>query len=221
MLTYSTGKIFLGPRDIHIEDDFITDISHPSLALDDGAPEYDLGGMWLMPALCDLHAHLREPGFTTKETIATGLAAAAMGGFGAVVTMPNTEPPCDSVEMMQLQLQLRDAAILAAGRPLPLLIPSCAMTKDRAGHAPADFAAPVAEGCAIFTDDGSDVDDDDVLRAVLQRFTDASVNLADSGTMPRLMFHARKRSLMCSGVMHEGATSVQLETPGDSPRERG
>lgn len=213
-----TGERFLGPRDICIEGGLITDISHPSLAVGEGAPEYDLGGMWLLPALCDLHAHLREPGFPTKETIATGLAAAAMGGFGAVVTMPNTEPPCDSVEMMRLQLQLRDAAILAAGKPLPMLIPSCAMTKDRAGHEPADLAAPIAEGCAIFTDDGSDVDEDDVLRAVMQRFAYASMKIPDGATKSLLMFHAQKRSLMRSGVMHEGATGVRLGLPG-IPRE--
>ncbi len=211
-----TGERFLGPRDICITDGFVTDVSHPSLAVEGNAPEYDLSGMWLLPALFDLHAHLREPGFPTKETIATGLAAAAMGGFGAVVTMPNTEPPCDSVSVMKLQLQLRDAAMHTAGKPLPMLLPSCAMTKDRAGHEPADFAKPVADGCVIFTDDGSDVDDDVVLTEAMKAFAEAQVK--EGGAIPRLMFHAQKQSLMCNGVMHEGATSVRLGLPG-IPRE--
>jgi dihydroorotase len=211
-----TGERFLGPRDICIEDGLITNISQPTLLSCEGAHEYDLNGMWLLPALCDLHAHLREPGFPTKETIATGLAAAAMGGFGAVVTMPNTEPPCDSIEMMHRQLVLRDKAIAAAGKPLPTLIPSCAMTKDRAGHEPTDFAGPIAEGCIVFTDDGSDVDDDVVLREVMEAIAKAQGN--NGSAVPRLMFHAQKRSLMCSGVMHEGMVSLRLGLPG-IPRE--
>jgi len=141
-----------------------------------------------------------------------------MGGFGAVVTMPNTDPPCDSLDVMQQQISLRKEAMAAAGKPLPVIMPACAMTKRRAGREPVDFAELIKAGCVLFTDDGDDVADDDVLRAVMLRFIDAYGETSIDTARPRLMFHAQSKEMMHGGVMHEGAVSVRLGVPG-IPRE--
>jgi len=111
-----TGERFLGPHDLRIAGGVVVDIVHTDLLKPRGVPEYDLTGMWVLPALCDLHAHLREPGNPEKETIATGLATAAMGGYGLVVAMPNTNPACDSPEICEAQYELRRQAMLALGK---------------------------------------------------------------------------------------------------------
>ena len=119
------------------------------------------------PGFIDVHVHFRDPGVPAAETTATGLAAAARGGFAAVVTMPNTTPACDSVE--QLAYQRNAAARAADGRPQPLLFPSACLTKGRLGREVADLETLAAAGAAFFTDDGSYVVETKVMEEAMRR----------------------------------------------------
>ena len=211
------GERFTGKRDLRISGSAVYDVASPGLIDRGPTADLDLTGMWALPAMCDLHAHLREPGGEHKETVASGLTAAARGGFGAVVSMPNTDPPCDSPDMVQVlrELRLTAQAVSSLDRPLPALYPAAALTKGRAGREPVDFEALLQAGCHVFTDDGSDVADDEVLRRVMQTVAAAR---APEGVLPRVMFHAQDAELMGGGVMHQGEVSRRLGLPG-IPRE--
>ncbi len=209
-----TGERFLGPHDLRITEGIVADITHPHMLKLKGVRELDITGMWVLPALCDLHAHLREPGYPQKETIATGLAAAAMGGYGLVVSMPNTKPACDRREVYDMQLELRRKAVSALNDgALPKLKPACALTVGRKGKQPVDFEPLLAAGCTLFTDDGDDVGDDSVLRNVFQALDRAPL---PQDRMVRVMFHAQSKRLMRHGVMHDGEVSWRLKLPGIS-----
>ncbi len=117
------------------------------------------------PGFIDVHVHFRDPGVPEAETTASGLAAAARGGFAAVVTMPNTTPACDSPEAIAYQ---RDAA-RSAGPDAPLLLPSACITKGRLGHEVAELEALAEAGAAFFTDDGSYVADCKVMEEAMRR----------------------------------------------------
>lgn len=120
------------------------------------------------PGFVDVHVHFRDPGVPAAETTASGLAAAARGGFAAVVTMPNTTPACDSPECLAYQ---RNAAATASeGRAtMPLLFPSACLTKGRLGREVADLEALAAAGAAFFTDDGSYVAETVVMEEAMRR----------------------------------------------------
>lgn len=119
------------------------------------------------PGFVDVHVHFRDPGVPAAETTASGLSAAARGGFAAVVTMPNTTPACDSVE--QLAYQRMAAARAAEGGTRPLLFPSACLTKGRLGREVADLEALAAAGAAFFTDDGSYVVETKVMEEAMRR----------------------------------------------------
>lgn len=119
------------------------------------------------PGFVDVHVHFRDPGVPAAETTASGLSAAARGGFAAVVTMPNTTPACDSVE--QLAYQRTAAARAAEDGTRPLLFPSACLTKGRLGREVADLEALAAAGAAFFTDDGSYVVETKVMEEAMRR----------------------------------------------------
>ena len=125
------------------------------------------------PGFIDVHVHFRDPGVPEAETTASGLAAAARGGFAAVVTMPNTTPACDSPELMNYQ---RAAANPTSGTfppfhlsTFPLLFPSACISKGRLGKEVADLEALAAAGAAFFTDDGTYVSDAKVMEEAMRR----------------------------------------------------
>lgn len=118
------------------------------------------------PGFVDVHVHFRDPGVPTAETTASGLAAAAKGGFGAVVTMPNTTPACDSVELMDYQ---RKSALHLHLPSTPLLFPSACISRGRLGAEVADLEALAAGGAAFFTDDGTYVSDAKVMEEAMRR----------------------------------------------------
>jgi dihydroorotase len=148
-----------GPADIVIQRGIVTSITW--LEGSDAAG-IDDRGVVVAPGFLDLHVHFREPGGTAAETIATGLAAAAHGGFTAVCAMPNTTPPIDRPAMVVAA----DAAAAASGSPVSLLQYG-AVTTGRAGEQLAPLAALEAAGVVGFSDDGSPVQDAALFRNAL------------------------------------------------------
>lgn len=164
----------------------------------EGVPEVDARGLVVAPGLIDLHVHLREPGFEEKETIATGTAAAAAGGFTAVCCMPNTKPALDSIEALEdlASVIVRDAAVP--------VYPIAAITKGRAGSEPVDFDALAAAGAIGFSDDGDTTADSAIMRQALES----------------TLRHGRPVMVHCEdpflkhGAMNEGDVSRSLGIPG-------
>lgn len=159
----------------------------------------DAGGCLVTPGLIDMHVHLREPGFEDKETIESGTAAAAAGGFTAVACMPNTNPPLDSDA--QIEFVLRQAARAGHARVYPI----GALTKGRAGQELAEIGLMVRAGAVAFSDDGEGIADAGVcLRAM--RYV---------GMFDRLFIqHCEDKSLSAGGCMHAGYTATRLGLPG-------
>ncbi len=128
----------------------------PKIAAD--ARKIDAAGCWVMPGFVDLHTHLREPGREDAETIETGTRAAVLGGYSAVVSMPNTEPSQDNVEAVRWVQKRADETALCQ------VAVAGAITKNREGKELTDFGALKELGVRIFTDDGSGVQDGALMR---------------------------------------------------------
>ncbi|MHB1709902.1 MAG: dihydroorotase [Acidimicrobiales bacterium] len=170
----------------------------PGLGATPGATVLDAGGCVVCPGLVDLHAHLREPGHEEAETIETGTRAASLGGYTAVVAMPNTNPPLDSAESVRNIFALSrtaSAEVAVAG----------AITVGRAGERLAPMAELAALGVRIFTDDGAGVQSAGLMRSALEYARGLGVTLAQ---------HCEDGSLARDGAMHEGAWSSRLGIPG-------
>ncbi|MEO6910629.1 MAG: dihydroorotase, partial [Edaphobacter sp.] len=148
-------------RDVLLRDGKIAAVELPgTLKNVQVAETIDASGLVVAPGLVDVHVHLREPGQTYKETIATGTAAAAAGGFTSVVAMPNTVPVNDSVDGLQWMLSPERGAVVK-------LFAMPAATAGSMGIALTDFAALREAGAVGFTDDGKPVLEDAVMRAAL------------------------------------------------------
>jgi dihydroorotase len=169
------------------------------LRMPEGATVIDATGYWVVPGLVDPHVHLRDPGFPEKETIATGLRAAAAGGFTAVAAMANTSPVNDNPEVTRYMLA-RAAAVHAAR-----LVPVSAVTRGLCGRETVDFAAMVAAGAHLFSDDGIPIDDQAVLAHAMGRI--ARVGFAIS-------LHEEDRALTASGAVNAGEVSKRLGVVG-------
>ncbi|MGI8662743.1 MAG: dihydroorotase [Acidimicrobiales bacterium] len=159
----------------------------------------DAGGCVIAPGLVDLHVHLREPGREEAETIETGSRAAALGGYTAVVAMPNTEPAIDCAAVVREVHDLgRRAALVdvhAAG----------AITVGRKGEQLAPLAEMAALGVRIFTDDGNGVQDVRLMRRALEYASGLGVTMGQ---------HCEDEGLSAGGHMHEGEWSSKLGVPG-------
>jgi dihydroorotase len=158
----------------------------------------DAGGCVVAPGLVDLHTHLRQPGKEEAETVETGARAAALGGYTAVVAMPNTDPPIDSAAVAREVLALgRDSVVEVAV--------AGAITAGRAGERLAPMAELAALGVRLFTDDGAGVQDGALMRRALDYAKGLGVTLAQ---------HCEDAHLAAGGAMHEGAWSSRLGVPG-------
>ncbi len=174
----------------------------------DSLPEVDrtldASGCVVLPGFVDLHSHLRQPGNEAAETIETGSRAAALGGYTAVVAMPNTNPCMDSAAVI--------SEVLAAGRTaLCEIKPSAAITIGREGETLAPMAEMMDLGVRMFTDDGTGVQDDQLMRRALEY---ASSLEPGDGTQIVLSQHCEVDALSHPGVMHEGAWSAKLGLAG-------
>ena len=159
----------------------------------EGDKVVDCSGKIVVSGLVDLHVHLREPGFEAKETIASGTAAAAHGGFTTVCSMPNLNPAPDTVEHLQQQLDAieRDAVVK--------VLPYATITRERYGRELVDFAAlkPMVAG---FSDDGSGVQSGDMMRKAMVEATKVGGIIAA---------HCEVNELLKGGYIHDGEYAAQ------------
>lgn len=159
----------------------------------------DASGLVVAPGLIDIHVHLREPGQSHKETIETGTAAAAAGGFTSVVCMPNTSPPLDNPSgvawVLDRAKRVGTVNLYAAG----------AITKGLAGEEMAPIGSMVQAGVVAITDDGRCVQNHELMRRAVEyaRMFDLAV-----------FDHCQDYSLVANGIMHEGRWSTILGLPG-------
>ena len=151
------------------------------------------------PGFVDVHVHFRDPGVPEAETTASGLAAAARGGFAAVVTMPNTEPACDSPAALGIQIEQSNNS-----NNRTILFPSACITKGRAGKEVADLEALADAGAVFFTDDGSYVADDRVMAEAMDRI--AALNMV-------VCQHAMDPAEQKGGVIRDCALARKLGLP--------
>lgn len=159
----------------------------------------DAQGCHVFPGFVDLHTHMREPGREEAETIESGSRAAALGGYTAVVAMPNTNPVQDSVAVVKFVRDQGDRAGLCD------VFPSGCITVAREGKVLAPFADLAATGVRIFTDDGNGVQDPALMRRALEYARTLDVTMAQ---------HCEVQDLTRNAVMDECACSSDLGLPG-------
>ncbi|HEY6532386.1 MAG TPA: dihydroorotase, partial [Acidimicrobiales bacterium] len=180
-----------------------TDLDLGALGLE-GARELDAAGCVVAPGLVDIHTHLREPGREEAETVETGSRAAALGGYTAVLAMPNTEPAIDSAAVVRQILDAGQAAGLCDVHV------SGAITVGREGAALSPMGEMAQMGVRVFTDDGSGVQDDRLMRRALEYAS----GLPGPVTLAQ---HCEVEALSEGGHMHEGEWSSRLGIPGVPP----
>ena len=165
----------------------------------------DASGCIVAPGLVDLHVHLRQPGREDAETVETGARGAALGGFTAVVAMPNTDPPMDCAAVV------REVQELGAGACCDVY-PSAAITVGRRGRELSPMAELVRLGVRVFTDDGTGVQDAAVMRRALEYAGGLRHLAGGSGLV--LAQHCEVAELSAGGHMHEGEWSSRLGLGG-------
>jgi dihydroorotase len=188
-----------GPKDILLKDGHVAEIASPGkLKQTNGAEVLDATGLVVAPGLVDIHVHLREPGQGYKETIATGTAAAAAGGFTSVAAMPNTIPVNDSAEITRwMQAQERGASIR--------VFPIGAATRGSKGETLNDYAALKSAGAVAVTDDGHPILKDGIMRETLAAA--ARVGLT-------VIQHAEDTRLTQGASMNAGPVAFKLGLRG-------
>src|ERR1700688_5141838 len=187
-----------GPMDVLLRDGRVAEIAPPNKVRGSADEKFDARGLIVAPGFIDLHVHLREPGQGYKETIASGTAAAAAGGFTSVCTMPNTAPVVDNPEWVEWLKHPGRAALVN-------VFPIAAATRSSRGASLTDFAALQRAGAVAVTDDGKPILDDEVMRAALR--LGAELNLPD-------VQHAEDTRLTETCSMHEVPTSFRLGLRG-------
>jgi dihydroorotase len=165
----------------------------------DGCTTLDATGCVVAPGFVDLHAHLREPGHEDAETIESASRAAALGGYTAIVAMPNTDPPADARGVVELVREAGDRAGLCD------VYPSGCITIGRRGDQLAPFAELAGAGVRICTDDGRGVQDPLLMRRAMEYSRGLDIVLAQ---------HCEVSALTRGAVMHEGHCCSDLGVPG-------
>ena len=168
-----------------------------------GGVEIDATGCLVGPGFVDMHTHLRDPGQTWKEDVASASAAAVAGGYTAITAMPNTDPPMDSPDVV--------AGVLASASRVGLVdvIPSAALTAGRVGKTSSDVDALYRMGVRLFTDDGDSVADRALLQSVMRRLAELPGAFVAQ--------HAEDVDRTAGGHMHEGSLSRRLGIGGLPP----
>ena len=181
--------------DVKIENDFVTEVGKNLK----GDIQLDASGCIVSSGFVDLHAHLREPGKEEAETIETGSRAGALGGYTALVAMPNTDPPQDSVAVIDFVREQGKRAGLVD------VVPSGCITLGRQGESLAPMAELANAGVTLFTDDGSGVQDAALMRRALEYAKGLGITLAQ---------HCEVAELTKGAVMNECSCCTDLGLPG-------
>ncbi|MDY0220192.1 MAG: dihydroorotase [Desulfobacterium sp.] len=206
MLTRFKGAHIVDPgninehRDLLIKDGRIHGLLDPgAVDPEPGIETIDVTGMILVPGLIDIHVHLREPGHEYKETIQSGLMAAAHGGFTAVCPMPNTNPVNDSAQVTRFILERAKEAGLCRVYPVG------AITRGLKGDTLAEYGDMRQAGMVAITDDGRPVDNARVMRRAME--------YAEGLGLP-VISHSEELSLAGDGAMNEGTVATRLGIRG-------
>jgi dihydroorotase len=192
-LTDPAAKIN-APMDLLLRDGRVAEIAAPNKIRGGADETLDARGLIVAPGFIDLHVHLREPGQSYKETIASGTAAAAAGGFTSVCTMPNTAPVVDTPEWVSWLRQPERGAVVN-------VFPIAAATRGSRGGTLTDFAALQHAGAIAVTDDGKPILDHDVMRMALRLGAELNFPVVQHAEDTRVTEH-------CS--MNAGPTSFRL-----------
>ena len=184
--------------DVVLRDGRVAEVAPPNKIRGGADERFDARGLIVAPGFIDLHVHLREPGQGYKETVATGTAAAAAGGFTSVCTMPNTAPVVDTPEWVAWLRHPERGAVVN-------VFPIGAATLGSRGGTVTDFAALQRAGAVAVTDDGKPILDDQVMRMALRLGAELNLPVVQHAEDTRLTQH-------CS--MHAGPTSFRLGLRG-------
>ena len=182
MIERTKAKVITASADISVADGIAASISTPEFSVFD-SPRYAI-----FPGFCDVHVHFREPGFSYKETIASGSLASARGGYTAVCTMPNLSPVPDDMEHLTLQRKLIEEGSCIH------VYPYGAITVGEKGEQLADLEGMASYVCG-FSDDGRGVQNDDMMRQAMLR-------AKALGKM--IVAHCEDNSLLRRGYIHSG-----------------
>jgi dihydroorotase len=187
-----------GIFDVFIKDGIVETIG--AIANDTGIHEsvIECKGLTAVPGFFDMHVHLRDPGNTEKEDIDSGVESAANGGFTGILCMPNTKPPIDTKDVVSYINEK------SKGKVVDVYISACA-SKNREGEEISDLNELYDAGVVAFTDDGSPLLNEDILRKTLE--------FSASHSIPFLQ-HAENYKLSGKGAIHKGRISEQLEVEG-------
>ncbi len=194
-----------GMRDVLVRDGRIAAVERRILvrrAKKGRKPDFeavDARGCWVVPGLIDLHVHLRQPGQSPDETIATGTRAAARGGITSLVTMPNTRPVVDTpARLKSLLARIKKEAVVN-------VLVAAAVTVSQKGRRTTDFDALAKSGACAFSDDGLPVVDPNLMRAALNASKRLGLPVLD---------HAETPHLTGCGVVHDGPFAKRRKLPG-------
>ena len=176
------------PADVEVRGGAVFRIA-PSLSDVPALPVFEFHNALLLPGLIDVHVHLRDPGFSFKETMRTGTMAAARGGYATVCPMPNLDPVPDSAAHLACELQrIRDDAVVR-------VLPYAAITVGERGETLADMEA-LAPACVAFSDDGRGVQSEAMMREAMRRARALGKIIAA---------HCEDETLLRGGYIHDGA----------------
>jgi dihydroorotase len=186
------------PMDVLLRDGRVAEVALPNKIRGNADEQFDARGLIVAPGFIDLHVHLREPGQNYKETIASGTAAAAAGGFTSVCTMPNTAPVVDTPEWVAWLRSPERAAVVS-------VFPIAAATRASKGATLTDFSALQRAEAVAVTDDGKPILEDEIMRMALRLGAELNLPVVQHAEDTRLTEH-------CS--MHAGPTSFRLGLRG-------
>lgn len=186
-------------KDVVVKDGLIEAVLEPGQASDDNAEVIDASGKLLVPGLIDIHVHLREPGYEYKETIETGLHAAARGGFTAVCSMPNTKPVNDNGQITKYIISSAKEAGFSK------VYPTGAITSGSLGETLAEIYDMKKAGIVAVTDDGLPLENANLMRRALEYCKGLDLSV---------FVHAEDLSLVDGGSMNEGPQATFLGIKG-------
>ena len=192
-------------HDVLVRDGRVAEVAPRSRIRGSADETFSARGLIVAPGFIDLHVHLREPGQSYKETIATGTAAAAAGGFTSVCCMPNTSPVNDAAEITEWILAPERGAVVN-------VFPAAAATMGSAGERLTDFRALQRAGAVAVTDDGHPILGDAIMLEALR--TAAAANLP-------VVQHAEDTRLTAGAVMNDGPTAFRLGLRGMTAESEG